>query len=110
MDIRCEVANDLAFLRISGRVDTVTAPELEAAVYGAIGQGGVSVVFDLGQVDYLSSSAFRVFIKTQKECRKNDGQAIIQAANPLIMPLFKLSGFDRLFLFTDSDAASRAAI
>ena len=47
-----------------GRVDTITSPELEAAV---VLDGIEELVFDLAQVDYISSAGLRVLLSSQKK-------------------------------------------
>ena len=46
-----------------GRVDTITAPDLEAAI---VTDGVDELVFDLAQVDYISSAGLRVLLSAQK--------------------------------------------
>lgn len=106
MQLNIETKGTTAFIRATGRIDTLTAPQLDDVASALVAQGIFRIVFDLSQVDYLASSAFRVFVKTQKSCKIEDGQAIIQGANSDILPLFKVSGFDRLFAFTASDVES----
>ena len=49
-----------------GRVDTITSPELEAAV---VLDGIDELVFDLAQVDYISSAGLRVLLSRRRRWR-----------------------------------------
>ncbi len=105
LTIKSELTPQHGFIRIAGRIDTVTSVQLDEVISGVILENNI-IVLDLTEVDYLSSSAFRIFIKYQKQCRMEDGQVIMQGVQQPLMSLFKISGFDRLFTFTTVDAES----
>lgn len=78
----------------SGRVDTLTAPDLEAAV---VVDGIEELVFDLSDVDYISSAGLRVLLLTQK---KMAGKAMkITNAKPAVKEVFDITGFSDIFTF-----------
>ena len=52
-------------LALIGRLDTVTAPELEAAI-SAILSTAESLVLDMEKLEYISSAGLRIILKTQK--------------------------------------------
>ena len=77
-----------------GRVDTITSPELEAAV---ILDGIEELVFDLSQVDYISSAGLRVLLSSQK---KMAGKSMkIVNAKPAVKEVFDITGFSDIFTF-----------
>lgn len=77
-----------------GRVDTITAPELEAAV---VLDGVDELVFDLDAVDYISSAGLRVLLASQK---KMAGKSMkIAHAKPAVMEVFDITGFTDIFTF-----------
>ena len=77
-----------------GRVDTITSPELEAAV---VLDGVEELVFDLSQVDYISSAGLRVLLASQK---KMAGKAMkITGARPAVKEVFDITGFSDIFTF-----------
>lgn len=77
-----------------GRVDTITAPELEAAV---ILDGIEVLVFDLGAVDYVSSAGLRVLLAAQK---KMVGKSMtITNVKPAVKEVFDITGFSDIFTF-----------
>ncbi len=109
MDIQSDIHGSIGFVRVTGRIDTVTSPQFDEAISQLLAQEIYSVVIDLAAVDYLSSSAFRVFVKYQKLCRGDDGQVVMQGVGSALLGIFKISGFDRLFTFTTSDSDSLSA-
>ena len=77
-----------------GRVDTITAPELEAAI--AL-DGVEELVFDLAQVDYISSAGLRVLLSAQK---KMAGKSMtIANSKPAVKEVFDITGFSDIFTF-----------
>ena len=77
-----------------GRVDTITSPELEAAV---VLDGIDELVFDLAQVDYISSAGLRVLLSSQK---KMAGKSMkIVNARPAVKEVFDITGFSDIFTF-----------
>lgn len=106
MNIRLDSVKTCTIIRVEGRIDTLTSPQLEETVTTLTHSEIYTLVIDLSKVDYLSSSAFRIFVKFHKLCRSNDGQIILQGVQPALMGLFKISGFDKLFCFTTQDQDS----
>ena len=77
-----------------GRVDTITSPELEAAV---VLDGLEELVFDLAQVDYISSAGLRVLLSAQK---KMAGKSMVIAnSKPAVKEVFDITGFSDIFTF-----------
>lgn len=77
-----------------GRVDTITSPELEAAV---VVDGVDELVFDLSSVDYISSAGLRVLLASQK---KMAGKSmVIVGACPAVKEVFDITGFSDIFTF-----------
>lgn len=77
-----------------GRVDTVTSPELEAAVKL---DDVDELVFDLAAVDYISSAGLRVLLSSQK---KMFGKSMkIANARPAVREVFDITGFSDIFTF-----------
>ena len=77
-----------------GRVDTITAPDLEAAV---VTDGIDELVFDLAQVDYISSAGLRVLLSAQK--RMAGKSMKIANAKPAVKEVFDITGFSDIFTF-----------
>ena len=76
---------------LEGRLDTVTAPQLEAELRTAV--NGVSeLVFDLGALDYVSSAGLRVLLSAQKVMNRQ-GSMTIRSVKPEIMEIFEVTGF-----------------
>ena len=76
---------------LAGRLDTTTAPELEATLKGALG-GCERLEFDFTDLEYVSSAGLRVLLASQKTMNKQ-GEMVIRNVNPSIMEVFEITGF-----------------
>ncbi len=77
-------------IALEGRLDTTTAPELEAEVKEL---GGVTeLVFDMASLEYISSAGLRVLLAAQKTMNKQ-GSMLIRGASEDIKDIFDVTGF-----------------
>ena len=74
-----------------GRLDTMTAPELEAALKTAL-EGVEELTFDFEKLDYISSAGLRVLLAAQKTMNRQ-GSMKVKNANEIIMEIFEVTGF-----------------
>ena len=95
MDITILKENGATIVRIVGRLDTVTSPELDQAVKPLIDLGA-TIVFDCEQMDYVSSSGLRVVLSTHKQLAAVGGRFIVRNLNKEVRSVFELTGFNRI--------------
>ena len=81
-------------LRISpeGRLDTTTAPQLEAELRQSI-QGVTLLELDFDRLEYLSSAGLRVILAAQKTMNRQ-GKMVVRHVNETIMEVFEVTGFN----------------
>ena len=91
MTIEKTLSGTAATLKIIGRVDTTTAPELEATIDGCIA-GMKELVLDCSELEYVSSAGLRVILKTQK-LMNAQGNMKLRHVNETIMEVFDITGF-----------------
>ena len=76
---------------IEGRIDTMTAPELEKK-FCEILDGVSELVLDMEKVEYVSSAGLRVILKVQK-VMFNQGTMKLINVNETVMEVFEITGF-----------------
>lgn len=76
---------------LEGRLDTTTAPELEAALKEAL-DGVSALTFDFAALEYVSSAGLRVLLSTQKLMNKQGSMKLIHVSD-VIMEIFEVTGF-----------------
>ena len=91
MNINIEKENGVTTLKIDGRLDTTTAPELEKAI-NAEGDELKNLVLDFKGVDYISSAGLRVLLTAQKKMNVQ-GSMELTNVNEAVMDIFEMTGF-----------------
>ncbi len=76
---------------VEGRLDTTTAPELEASLKEDI-EGVEELVIDLASLEYISSAGLRVLLAAQKIMMKQ-GKMVVTNPNDVISEIFEVTGF-----------------
>lgn len=82
---------DALTVALEGRLDTTTAPQLEAELKQSL-DGVAALTLDMQQLDYLSSAGLRVLLAAQKQMNKQ-GTMVIRHVNETIMEVFEVTGF-----------------
>ncbi len=78
-------------IALSGRLDTVTAPELEAVLKDALADVS-ELTFDCEKLDYISSAGLRVLLSAQKTMNRQGTMKVIHV-NEMILEIFEVTGF-----------------
>ncbi len=100
------VGDDVAVVRVGGRLNMVAAPELRDIVGRAVASGRTRVVIDLADVEFMDSSGLGALIASLKTTRQAGGDLRIAAANEQVELVLQLSNLDRILKpYPDADAA-----
>ena len=91
MTIKQTNENGNVTLALSGRLDTVTAPELEA-VLDKVLKSAEELCFDFTDLEYISSAGLRILLKAQKTMNTK-GKMKVTGVNETIMEVFDITGF-----------------
>ena len=91
MTIEKKINQDTITLIVSGRLDTQTAPELEAEL-DAVLSDIKELTFDMTNLEYVSSAGLRVILKAQKAMNAQ-GSMKLTGVNDSIMEVFDITGF-----------------
>ena len=78
-------------LKVIGRMDTTTAPELDKEISENI-EGVKKLVLDFSELDYLSSAGLRVILQAQKTMNKQ-GEMVVRNINETVEEIFEVTGF-----------------
>jgi anti-sigma B factor antagonist len=89
-------------VKATGRIDSNTAPQLGEAFNAIHKADRFKIVFDMSEVDFISSAGLRVLISTQKTCKRwNRGEIVLARVPQRIHETLDLAGFVPLFKFFD---------
>lgn len=91
MNINIEKVNNSTVFKLEGRLDTVTAPELEQAINNE-GNSLENLVLDFGGINYISSAGLRVLLGAQKKMNAQGSMELINV-NDDVMDILEMTGF-----------------
>lgn len=94
LNIQKTQEDDVILYQLEGRLDTVTAPELEASLQEALVEA-TNLVLDFEKLDYISSAGLRVLLSAQKIIN-NQGTMKVIHVNDTIMDIFEVTGFNEI--------------
>ena len=91
LTINKTIENGKAVLLPEGRLDTVTAPDMEAVIKEVL-PDLKELVFDFEKLEYISSAGLRVLLSAQK-AMNTQGEMKLVHVNDTIMEIFEVTGF-----------------
>ena len=91
MNVIKESSGSQLTLRIQGRLDTTTAPQLETELKASV-EGVTALVLDLAELAYISSAGLRVVLMAQKIMNKQ-GAMVVRNVDPNVLEVFEVTGF-----------------
>lgn len=94
MNISKKINGDQLEIELEGRLDTTTAPELEAELKKGL-DDVKTLTFNLAKVEYVSSAGLRTLLFAKK-LMHNKGYVKIINTNDIVNEVFKVTGFDEL--------------
>ena len=91
MNINIEKVNNSTVFKLEGRLDTVTAPELENAINNE-GEALENLVLDFGGINYISSAGLSVLLGAQKKMNAQGSMELINVSDD-VMDILEMTGF-----------------
>ena len=93
----------------SGRIDSNSAPQLEAVLPDRVQQHEATIM-DLAGVAYVSSAGLRVFLKGMKAAKAGGHRLVLTGLSPAVHEVFDISGFTPIFAIEADVDAGLAAL
>lgn len=90
MTISMKMSGSRLNVKVEGRIDSVTAPELEAELKKTLNDVN-ELIFDFAKLEYMSSAGLRLILSSQKVMARQ-GSMVIKNANDIVMEIFDLTG------------------
>lgn len=92
MTINKDLKGTELIISLEGRLDTITAPELEKELNASL-NGIQALSFDFDKLEYISSAGLRVLLAAQK-CMNKQGTMVVRNVNETISEIFEVTGFN----------------
>ena len=78
-------------IALEGRLDTMTAPELEAELNASL-KDAEALVMDFTNLEYISSAGLRVLLSAHKVMSAKEGMTV-KNVNEIVAEVFEVTGF-----------------
>ena len=85
---------DTLTMILSGRLDTTTAPQLDAEIASSL-EGVTELILDFNELTYVSSAGLRVLLAAQKKMNVQ-GSMKLTGVNETIQEIFEVTGFSEI--------------
>jgi anti-sigma B factor antagonist len=93
LSIQIELSGDAPILKVSGRVDSETAPDLDDALGKLQREGHKNIVLDLQGVDFLSSAGLRAIVKAYQAAGRSGGDVRLASISKPVEVVLRTVGF-----------------
>lgn len=91
LNITKDLQGKVLTIALEGKLDTITAPDFEAAVKESI-EGIEELYFDMSKLEYITSAGLRVLLSAQK-IMNTQGKMVVRNVNEDINEVFEVTGF-----------------
>ncbi len=95
MTINVERDFELVTLKITGRLDATTAPNLEVVI-GELPSDTKELIFDMSELEYISSAGIRVLLGAYKNRSQKQGAVRIEKASDMVCEVFEMVGLSEM--------------
>ena len=95
MTINVERDFELVTLEVTGRLDSTTAPNLDAVI-SELSEDVKELVFNMAELEYISSAGIRVLLGAYKKMDSNQGVMRIEKANEMVCEIFEMTGLSQM--------------
>jgi len=100
---------DVTIIYLAGRLDVKNSMAIEEEINKMIEQGCINFVFNLQDVEYLSSSGLRIFIATYRQLKDKNGKIKLVKMPESVKKVFMIVELLDMFEIYDSDEAAVAS-
>lgn len=94
MNLTVTSENKVYTIAITGRIDTLTAPELESK-FREIEKNAEKLIFDMHEVEYISSTGMRVIVAAHRAMLPKDG-LVLRGLTKNVRTIINLTGFNNI--------------
>jgi anti-sigma B factor antagonist len=83
--------NGITQITIKGRLDAATVPHADKSIQEAVKHENIRLLFNLCELEYISSAGLRLILQTAKNVYKKGGQIVLCCANEIVRELLESS-------------------
>jgi len=102
MELNHVQEGEITIITIKGRLDAATAPVAEKAIKKITDTDCRRILYNLNDLEYLSSGGLRVILGQAKVIKRKEGKFILCCLNQFVKEIFVVSGFEALIPIADN--------
>lgn len=106
METQVEEKGDVVVVRVEGRLDAASSPQLEEKINAIIDQGHFKLILNLSGVEYLSSAGMRLLLAASKKLKHLEGKLVACSLSDDVMEVIKMAGFQQVVEFYPNEDES----
>jgi anti-anti-sigma factor len=106
MDVTVQEFNRVDLIKVAGRIDSSTAPQLGETFNARFDAGTNNLVLDLFEVDYMSSAGLREMVAALKRAKQGGGDLRLCTPSERVVEVLDLAGLDSIFQVFDDQVAA----
>jgi anti-sigma B factor antagonist len=97
MKVETRELKNVSVVKVSGRVDSLTAPELDTVLKDHLSADRNNVVVDLQETEYMSSAGLRALVAALKEAKRRGGNVRLAQPSTRVQEVIDLAGLTPVF-------------
>lgn len=97
MKINIDKQDDVCIISLNGRLDGTTTHVVEERFLALISEQYQRFIFDLSELEYISSAGLRIMLLAVKKTRAIGGKIALFGMNSNVNDVFEISGFSTIF-------------
>src|SRR5207302_9357404 len=109
MEFAQELSGDVVIVKLTGRLDSSSAPPAEENFTRVLAGGALHLAIDMSNLEYISSAGLRVLLVVAKKVQQGQGKVVLFGLVRNVREVFSISGFDRIFTIQSDMAAAVGA-
>ena len=109
LHIQIEEEKEKNIIRLEGRIDAMSSPQLEKEITKLLEKGRDVLLVDFSRVDYLSSAGMRLLLSITKKLKAKQGKCLFFSFNEEVLEIVKMAGFEKILNIYPNEKAALAA-
>jgi len=106
MEAELEEKGDVVVIRVDGRLDAASSPQLEKKIQSVIDAGHFKLLLNFSGLDYLSSAGMRLILSVSKKLKNLEGKLVACNLSDEVMEVIKMAGFHQVLEIYPSEEES----
>ena len=102
MEITYKKEQGITVVAINGRLDATTMTDAEDTLDEIMAMGSKNLLFDLSELEYLSSGGLRIILAVAKQIKQKNGKLALCALQGYVKEIFEVSGFHKIIPIKES--------